>query len=182
MPQDWMMPRRSDRCAVCQREFSVGEVLIVFLYDAPTGYERRDCCATCAAPAEPAPVGSWKTRRADPRATAGRATMVIDKPALLSALEQLSDATDVRRLQFRFVLALLLWRKRALKLDGTRDEAGVEYWDFTDSLSNTTHAIARPDLDEAELERLSSELEALIAGGTSGELLSDPSVRAEAAQ
>lgn len=171
MPQDWTMPRRSDRCVACQREFTPGEALHVCLYDTPAGYERRDFCGACPPPAEPRPVGVWKSRRPEPGAAGTRGALAIDKPALLAFLEQLADATDRRQVQFRFLLALLLWRKRALKLEGTRENAGVELWDFNDPRTGAAHAVARPDLDESELERLSSELESLIAGGAGGELL-----------
>lgn len=167
MPQDWTMPRRSDRCAACSREFEPSALLNACLYETPAGYERRDYCTSCTVPAEPAPLGVWRTRRSAP---SSRAAATFDKAALLAIFEQLADASDRQRVQFRFVLALLLWRKRALKLDGTRDEGGVEYWDFAQPATEVVHAVTRPDLDEAELEQLSAGLEALIAGGELGPL------------
>lgn len=167
MPQDWTMPRRSDRCAACSREFEPSALLNACLYETPAGYERRDYCTSCTVPAEPAPLGAWRTRRTTP---SGRAAATIDKAALLPIFEQLADATDRQHVQFRFVLALLLWRKRVLKLEGTRDEGGAEYWDFTQPATNVVHAVTRPELDEGELEQLSAGLEALIAGGELGPL------------
>jgi hypothetical protein len=174
------MPRRGDRCVACQREFAAGEALHVCLYDTPTGYERRDFCGACPPPPEPQPVGVWKSRRPDSSAAGDRGALVIDRPALLAFLEQLAGAVDRRQVQFRFVLALLLWRKRSLKLEGTRDDAGVECWDFHDPRTGASHVVARPDLDESELERLSTELESLITGGTAGELLGGTPAQTEA--
>lgn len=180
MPQDWTMPRRGDRCVACQREFVAGDALNVCLYDTPAGYERRDFCAACQPPAEPRPIGAWKSRRPQANADGPRNLALFDKAAVLTIFEQLADATDRRQIQFRFVLALLLWRKRALKLEGTRDDGGIEHWDFTDPHTGASHPVARPDLDESELERLSAELEAIIAGGAGGEWLGGATAQAEA--
>lgn len=179
MPQDWTMPRRGDRCVACQREFAIGDVLNVCLYDTPAGYERRDFCTACPPPTEPQPIGSWKSRRPD-SSGGSRNPLAFDKAALLAVFEQLADATERRRMQFRFALALLLWRKRALKLEGTRDDGGLECWDFVDPRTGASHAVARPDLDESELERLSAELETIIAGGADSELLGGAPAQTEA--
>ncbi len=46
----------------------------------------------------------------------------IDDTSLLALFEQLDDTTEPRRVAFRFVLALILIRKRLLRLEGSVDD------------------------------------------------------------
>lgn len=163
------MPRHGDACSACQRAFDVGETFQAFLFEAADGYERRDFCVACGPGGESAPgaapgqvsVGSWRTRRSAPTA---KKVPTFDREALFAIFSQL-DPDDASRAQFRFVLALLLWRKKALKfIDTTSEPDGREVWQFAVPKAEQTFDVVRPDLDEAEVERLSGQLEQLMAG------------------
>ncbi len=62
------------------------------------------------------------------------------------------------------MLALLLWRKRVLRLEQTRQVHGQELWEFSAPRNGQRFSVCRPDLDEDEIERLSQQLEALLGG------------------
>lgn len=163
MSAEWNMPRRTEACAGCQRGFEFGETFQAFLYEVADGYERRDYCAACQPPEVPAAVGVWKTRRPEP---ASRAVRPFDREAIYAFFERLEDAVEPQKVQLRFVLALLLWRKRVLKLERTAQLDDRDTWEFTAPRTGTLHRVARPELDEEELERLSEQLEHLLAGET----------------
>jgi hypothetical protein len=135
-----------------------------YLFESPEGYERRDYCASCRPPDEPFAIGSWKTRRLQP---AVKAAQKFDREALQGFFEQLEDAETAERRQLRFVLALLLWRKKALKFEGSGVEDGREVWRFVAPRSGAAHTVVRPDLDEERLERLVEQLEGLLSGEVS---------------
>ena len=155
------MPRRAEACVACARTFEVGETFRAYLYEAESGYARRDYCLGCTPPSEPVPLGSWKTRR--PQPIEGKA-LRFDAEAIYTFFERLEDATEPRQVQFRFVLALLLWRKKVLVLEHTHESDGAEYWEFHAPKLNVTHRVERPTLDEQQLEDLSNQLEQLLAG------------------
>lgn len=161
MASDWEMPRRSDSCSACQVAFEPGTVFNAFLYDTSAGYERRDFCLNCRPPAESAPLGSWRTRRPVPTA---RKTFAFDREAVLGFFHRLKDAQTPEQQRFRFVLALLLWRKKALKFETseTREDGG-EVWRFAVPASSERCDVLRPELDEEEIDRLSHQLESLLA-------------------
>ena len=159
MANDWSMPRRGEACGACGRAFEAGQPVCVYLYEAAERYARRDFCESCQPPAEPAWLGAWKTRRP----VEGRKPPALDRESLLKVFEQLDAAAAAETVQFRFVLALLLWRKRVLKLEGTSSNGPAEEWDFTGP-GDRKYRITRPDLDETQLELLSNQLEALLAG------------------
>ena len=161
MSSDWNMPRRAEECVGCRRVFEIGETFRALLYASDAGYERRDYCLACQPPPEPAPIGSWRTRRPEPTA---KKIQPFDREAIYGFFERLENASTLDQIQFRFVLALLLWRKKALKMERTIDEGGREVWEFIAPRSGVLHRIVRPDLDEQQLERLSLQLEQLLAG------------------
>jgi hypothetical protein len=158
---DWEMPRRGEACVACGRDFKPGDMIRAYLYESPEGYERRDHCADCRPPDEPPAIGVWRTRRPEP---AVKRVHSFDREAVYHFFRRLEDADTPEQRQLRFVLALLLWRKRVLKLDRSDAVDGAELWHFTVPRSEETHAVERPDLDEEQLERLSTQLEALLAG------------------
>lgn len=161
MATDWEMPRRGEACGVCQKTFEPGEELRAFLLESPEGYQRRDCCLSCPAPNNAGVVGSWKTRRPLP---AAKKTLTFDRATIFQLFTTLEDAETPERIQLRFVLALLLWRKKALKFVDSDVNAEREVWNYTTSKGDTRYAVVRPDLDESQLERLGEQLELLLSG------------------
>lgn len=161
MPDDWQMPRRGEACLVCKHAFEPGETIQAYLYESPKGYERRDYCVNCQPPDEPAAMGCWRTRRPEP---ATKKVRPFDREAIYGFFERLEDADTPEKRQLRFVLALLLWRKKVLQLARSETSGASEVWHFVVSRSGESHAVERPDLDEDQLERLGAQLEQLLAG------------------
>lgn len=161
MSDNWQMPRRSEACATCARAFEVGQALQAFLFTTPEGYERRDYCLDCAPPEAAEAVGSWKSRRPEPPPKKIRP---FDREAIYAFFERLEDSDEPEKAQFRFVLALLLWRKKALKFVQSEEQQGREFWRFVAPATGAEHNVIRPDLDEERVEQLSGQLERLLGG------------------
>lgn len=161
MTHEWQMPRRGEACSACRAAFEPGTAFNAYLYETSAGYERRDFCLICSPPAEPEPIGFWRTRRPQPTA---RKVAPFDREAVFAFFQRLSSPDTPERVQFRFVLALLLWRKKVLKFDDTVHADGNEIWRFTQPQTHDSFDVVRPELDEAEIERLSNQLEQLLAG------------------
>src|SRR5262249_55453180 len=125
-------------------------------------------CLDCLPPELPIALASWRTRRPQP---AAKRTHAFDREAVLGFLQRLGEPDSPQKVQFRFVLALLLWRKKVLKFDGSQPDGAGELWNFRLPVSGEKYAVERPDLDEEEIESLSAQLEQLLAGDTAeGEL------------
>jgi len=160
LANEWSMPRRAEVCTGCQHEFAIGEAFQAYLYETAAGYERRDYCSQCTAPAEPGPVGSWRTHRPEPTT---KKVQPFDREAIYAFFERVEDAQEPQQVQFRFVLALLLWRKRVLRHEDTLLEGGHEVWSFILPRTGALHRVVRPDLGEEQLDRLSEQVETLLA-------------------
>ncbi len=163
MTVDWTMPRRADACARCRREFAGGETFLTCLYDGQAGYERLDYCLQCPPADDRQAVGSWRSRRPEPTQKSAAA---FDRQAISTLFEQLADDPSPERGRLRFVLALLLWRKRVLRFEESRSGPEGEDWAFVRVRDGVPFEVRRPEFDEAELQRLSEQLEGVLAGGT----------------
>lgn len=161
MGTEWSMARRGDACVACQRRFVVGEPFAVFLYEAAAGYERREYCEQCHPAPGPEPIAVWKTHRPSP---AAKHTQAFDREMIYGIFERLEDAAQPQHVQFRFVLALLLWRKKVLRLERTVAVDARETWEFVAVQTGVAHRVVHPDADERQLEHLSAQLEQLLAG------------------
>ena len=161
MATEWHMPRPGQVCAGCARGFEPDETFRALLFETPSGYERRDYCAGCTPPERPAPIGTWRTRRPAP---VTKKVQPFDREAIYSFFLRLEDPDRPEQVQFRFVLAVLLWRKKFLKFERSLAVEGCECWEFSTRGSPDTHRVERPDLAEDQLERLGQQLEQLLAG------------------
>lgn len=115
----------------------------------------------------------WKTHVPDVNE---KKSMFVDDAVLLNLLRRLEDATEPQRLAFRYVVALILMRKKLLRYDGTekRDDPDgdgpvQEWWQFTPKLDvskghfgkwneEETLSVLDPRLDEAQIEQVTSQL------------------------
>src|SRR5690606_30627423 len=59
----------------------------------------------------------WKAVVAEPNQ---KKKLFVDDDVLLNLLRRLADATEPQRVAFRFVLALILMRRKMLRYDGTQ--------------------------------------------------------------
>lgn len=158
MAHEWNMPRPAHTCAADQHSFAPGESFRTYLFAVASGYERRDYCLDCHPPDAEAAIGAWVTRRP---VDAGRRPQPIDREALLEFFRRLGDVTDAARIEFRFILALYLWRKKALRYVAGDDG---DTWYFANPRSDETFCVLRPQLDDDRVELLSRQLEGLLTG------------------
>jgi hypothetical protein len=116
--------RATGVCAATGRPIKPGDEFIAALYESEDGtrLERHDFSLDAwRTGARPNPVsrlyGAWKAVMAPP----GQSKQsLVDDESLMDLLEQLGQATEPARISFRYILALLLMRRKVLKYDGTR--------------------------------------------------------------
>jgi hypothetical protein len=134
---DWKIHRREERCARCERAFAEGEVVYSLLaLDAGADaavLQREDRCPACfqGSPESGADASGgvpatgelhfWRTRHAHDR----RARFAVDFEAIEELFLALEGRREERLQELRYLLVLLLLRKRRLKLVGVRRHAGT---------------------------------------------------------
>jgi hypothetical protein len=166
MANDWEISRGSGRCATTGRELAEGECYYTALFETAEAFERRDYSLEgWSGP----PEGSfcyWKTRM--PIKGKKPTAIAVDNTLLVNLFCRLEDDNSEMRQKFRFVLALLLMRKRLLRLDRTtRDDDGRELWHMRLLAEQSTHQVLNPQLSNEEIDRLSAQLAAILSGDAS---------------
>jgi hypothetical protein len=152
--------RNSRRCCVSDRELRPGEVFYSVLIDAPGGTKRRDYAAEnwLGPPADA--IGFWKGRMPVDDKPTGK--QPISDDTMLELFEQWEDAEDAEKLQLRYVLALLLIRRKALKLqDVVRIEQG-EFLVVQLPRKKQTYQVRDPHLTEDQVQQVEQELTRLL--------------------
>jgi hypothetical protein len=131
----------------------------------PPEYTRQDLCPACFARAErdsATPLIFWRARRSE----AKQGAPVLDLESLRVLFERLGERDDDQARGLRFLVALLLLRKRQLKLADARTPAqeGADLV-LLDPRQPDAEPIAliAPPLDEERLAALKVELLSAIA-------------------
>lgn len=162
MANDWELARTTGQCAVTGRAFAEGEAFYVALFETPAGIERRDYgLESWSGP----PEGSfchWRGHIAV--RTKKPAALEIDPQMLTQLFVGLEDDPSETKQQFRFVLALLLMRKRLLRFEQADREGGLEYWQMRLVADKSLHRVLNPRLTDEHIARLSAQLTALLSG------------------
>ena len=165
MANEYEIARGSGKCASTGRELAEGEFYYVVLFETPQGFERKDLAVeTWNGP----PEGTfcyWKARV--PTREKKPAIIAVDNSLLVHLFCRLEEDNSEMRQKFRFVLALLLMRKRLLRHEKTtRDETG-EYWHMRLLSEQSVHQVLNPQLSVEEIDRLSAQLSAILSGDSS---------------
>lgn len=149
------------RCSVTGRELVEGEQFYSALFEEGDSFRRADFCLEAwTGP----PDGCFCFFRTRVPIRQKKKRMFIDDEALMAFFTRLAGEDEAVRVQFRFVLALLLMRKRLLRYEGsTRGPAG-DVWRMTLVHDGSTHDVLDPRLTDAQIEGVSRQLTAILHG------------------
>jgi len=152
---DWEIKKTLGQCAGTGEEFAVGNEYFAALVTTEEGFERRDFSVEYWQENKPEVYCFWKTKMADPE---HKKKVFIDDEMLISFFERLGEETDKEKINFRFVLTLVLMRKRKLKYlsDAIRD--GEEIWHLRVAGENREVTVVNPHLSEDQIESLSEQM------------------------
>jgi hypothetical protein len=85
--------------------------------------------------------------------------LFIDDEMLMAFFDRLANETDPEKINFRFVLTLILMRKRKLKYESSHiDSTGQELWTLRVTGQDRTETVVNPHLTEDQIEQLSGQM------------------------
>ncbi len=152
---DWVINKPLGECCGTGRKIEPGEEYFGALVEGEEGLERRDFSAEYWDSAKPEVFCFWKSRLASPDE---KKELFVSDEMLMAFFERLANETEAEKLNFRFVLALVLMRKRKLKYDATRMEGATEIWCLRVTGEKETVEVVNPHLDEEQIEQLTSQI------------------------
>ena len=151
--------RPGNRCAACDRTLAPGEPLMAALRETAEGFDRADVCPACWPAFDRAGVlAFWRASVRLPSASA-RPNRFVDDELLCELFEKLADAPEPAKVNFRFVLGLILMRKRLLAYEASRaDEAGRDVWVVRRRGRQDRLDLLNPHLDEQQVAEVSRQM------------------------
>ena len=166
---DWKIQRREEGCARCERPFDDGEAHFSVLVIEPESLGREDRCVACfeADDTLADDLVFWRTRRVL-KAKRGLAVDFESVERLFLALE---GRDEERLIELRYLLSLLLMRKKRVKLVRvTRTDDG-EWMILRRPRREETLRVKVFDLTPERARALRSELERIFEGAGAEDLL-----------
>lgn len=175
MAQQWEVQSPTGRCSVTGRPFAEGDEFYAVLFAEGDTFRREDCGKEAW---QGPPEGSFCFFKTRVPVKEKKKRLLVDNDILFSFFLRLAKETEPVRVQFRFVLALILMRKRLLRYEGAKVEDGVEVWRMVQPGEQTEHKVTNPRLTDDQIEGVSQQLSAILHGDM-GEWGITPSAAAE---
>ena len=165
---DWNIQSRGHQCHLCEQAFEDGAGYHTVLAHENHEYLRRDICHACweqqgeGAAERKGSISHWQgTYEAPPEAPPD----AIQKATAESLLRKLLETGDARWREASYILAVMLERKRILKVkEQLRKESGRVFV-YEQPKSGDLFTIPDPDLKMEELEQVQIEVAALLEHG-----------------
>ena len=153
---DWSIRKPDGQCCGTGQQIEPGEYFYAALVKTDEGLIRCDYCRQYWQEKKPDVFCYWKTRLPDPDQ---KKQIFIDDEMLMAFFEKLEKDTEQEKINFRFVLALILMRKRRLKYSSSRTDDGTEIWNMTIAGENKRQVeVINPELDEDQIQQLTSQI------------------------
>ena len=152
---EWEINKPLGVCCGTDVEIEPGSDYYGALVETEEGLARRDFSVQYWEAEEPDVYCFWRGRLA---LADEKKPLFIDDEMLMAFFERLEKETDSEKMDFRFVLALILMRKRKLKYDSGRTEDGKEIWRLRVVGRKELVDVLNPGLSEEKIEQLSGQL------------------------
>lgn len=153
---DWEIAKSQLKCQQCERPFAEQEEFFSALYEEDNRFVRKDYCTACWEKIDSATAYSfWKTR-CIPKPE--KVKKFVDDSVILDFFIRLQESAEPAKKNFRYVLALLLMRKKLLKLKdikkGEGGEALILYYPDEDRYFE----VYNPQLTEEQITQVTEEV------------------------
>lgn len=176
--------RPTGHCAFTGQPLEPGEAYIATLVEVdvdpdnpkanPSGLKRLDVAHSAwEEGSRPERLFSyWKSIVPEPNQ---KKKVFVDDQVLMNLVKRLADADQPERLSFRFVLALILMRKKLLRYESSRvekvpaaEEGGElikrELWKMTPKGEEESLEILNPQLDDTQILQVTEQLGEILEG------------------
>jgi len=167
MSTEWEIKARSRYCARTEEPFTDGEPIYTLLYRDRDGFRREDISerAWHEVKMEAAPFSFWRSKYQAPLPPAPERMPKESAEELLRKLiaEDRPEYTNVR-----YVLALLLERKRTLKQVEVREDGDERILIYEHTKTGEVFLIADPRLQLDKLDSVQGAIYALLHPGEKG--------------
>jgi hypothetical protein len=168
---EWHIQSRAHACQSCGQGFRDGAAFHTLLFDEKKEFLRMDICSDCWAGQYSEArdrrgfVSHWMGQYEPPPAAAPEA---IRKDTAESLLRKLVELNDPAYLAASYILAVMLERKRLLRVKEQVRSEGHRTFIYEHPKSGDVFTIPDPDLQLNQLEEVQRQVAGLLEHGLSG--------------
>jgi len=166
---DWNIQSRSHHCQACAKPFADQQPYHTLLFDEKQEYARQDICLACwqaqfsqGANDRKGFISHWQGIYEAPPAAAPEP---IQKDTAESLLRKLIERGDPKYAAASFILAVMLERKRLLKVKEQIVRDGQRTFIYEHPKTGDVFTIPDPDLHLNQLEQVQRDVAALLEHG-----------------
>ncbi|HEX4606980.1 MAG TPA: hypothetical protein VH092_02120 [Urbifossiella sp.] len=144
-------------CAVTGRELKTGDRFFAVLREEGGRLVRSDTAAEAWTGPPAGVVAYWAGKV--PAGTDRPRKPVVNDEVLLDGFDRLAGTTDAEGLNFRYVAALLLMRRKRFKFEDVfRDPAGNDVMLVRDARGGAVHQVVDPRLTDDQITTVQTEV------------------------
>jgi hypothetical protein len=164
---DWNIQSRAHACEVCGQPFADQQSYHTRLFDEPPLLRRADICEPCAKKAgDPRPlpgfISHWQGTYEVPPA---RPPEAIQKDTAETLLRKLVELNEPRYAPAAYILAVMLERKRLLKVKEQFTRNGQRVFIYEHPKTGDVFTIADPGLHLDQLQEVQHDVARLLEHG-----------------
>lgn len=167
MITEWNIQSRGHGCEACGRAFADREAYHTVLFDEKADFRRSDFCVTCwqskftEASSREGFISYWQGVYEAPPPP----TEAIKKETAETILRQLIELNDPQRMPAGYILAVMLERKRLLKVKEQFVRDGQRIFIYEQPKTGDIFTIPDPELRLDQLEQVQRDVAALLEHG-----------------
>ena len=180
---EWNIQSRAHACAACGKPFVDQEAYHTLLFDEKADFRRSDICQACwqkqyseGARDRKGFVSYWQGVYVAPPAQVD----AIKKETAESLLRKLIELNDPRYIPAGYILAVMLERKRLLKIKEQLVRDGQRVFIYEQPATGDVFTIIDPALQLNQLEQVQRDVAALLEHGLNPPAAESPPTSAEA--
>jgi len=166
---EWNIQSRAHACQSCAKTFADKESFHTLLFDQRHGYERLDVCDSCwksqysqGATDRKGFISHWQSVYSAPPAVPPDA---IQKETAETLLRKLVERNEPEHAAACYILAVMLERKRILKVKAQFKEEGRRVFIYEYPKTGDLFNIADPNLQLDQLEEVQRDVAQLLEHG-----------------
>ncbi|MFH1370950.1 MAG: hypothetical protein ABII09_06655 [Planctomycetota bacterium] len=152
---EWVIDKPLGQCCATGKVIAPGEEYYATLVQTEQGFARRDICTEYWNEHKPEVFCYWKTKLPRPDQ---KKNLLVDDDMLMAFFDRLGAETEQEKINFRFVLTLVLMRRRRLKYDSSRTDDGKDIWRLRLTGTQTFVEVVNPNLDESQVAQLTTQI------------------------
>jgi hypothetical protein len=178
---EWNLQSRAHACEACGQPFADRQPYHTLLFDERAGFRRQDICAACwskdgqAGRQHAGVVSYWQGVYEAPPP---KPVDPIQRDTAETLLRKLASLNDPRYAPAAFILAVMLERKRALKVKEEFERDGGRVFVYEDPRTGDLLTIRDPQLHLHQLEQVQHDVAHLLEHGLPTE--GTPAIAADA--